>query len=125
MRLTHASSAAIAIGVSAFLSGGAALAASNPYDGRWSVQVVRQQGDCDQAYRYNIIVENGRARYADGSDFNISGTISPKGAVRVSIVRGGDRADAVGTAEGKWGSGSWKTSGSRACSGSWNAEKRS
>jgi hypothetical protein len=125
MRLTHASSAAIAIGVSACVSGGAALAASNAYDGRWSVQVVRQQGDCDQAYRYNIIVENGRARYADGSDFNISGTISPKGAVRVSIVRGGDRADAVGSADGKWGSGSWKTSGSRACSGSWNAEKRS
>lgn len=105
------------------VAGGSAHAA-NAFDGRWSVQVVRQQGDCDQAYRYNIIVENGRARYADGDDFNIGGSISPKGAVRVSIVRGSDRADAVGSASGKWGSGTWKTSGSRSCSGTWNAEKR-
>jgi hypothetical protein len=125
MRLTHASTAALAIGYAAFLPGGGALAASNPFDGNWSVQVVTEKGECDRAYRYPVVVENGRARYGGPESFNVSGSISPKGAVRVSISRGQDRADASGSAEGKWGSGSWKTSGSRACSGSWNAEKRS
>jgi hypothetical protein len=125
MRLTHASTAALAIGYAAFLSGGGALAAANPFDGNWSVQVVTEKGECDRAYRYPIVVENGRARYGGPESFDVSGSISPKGAVRVSISRGQDRADASGSAEGKWGSGSWKTSGSRACSGTWNAEKRS
>ena len=123
MRVTYRASAAVAVGFAALLSGRAALAA-NPFDGNWSVQVVTEKGDCDRAYRYPIVVENGRARYGGPEAFNVSGAISPKGAVRVAITRGQDRADASGSVEGKWGSGSWRTSGSRSCSGSWNAEKR-
>src|SRR3712207_6242052 len=50
--------------------GGAAMAAlvlapqaqaqTNRYDGNWSVEVVTEQGACDRAYRYPVIVQNGQ-----------------------------------------------------------------
>ena len=124
MRLPRRRGPAIAIGLAAFLSGGAALAA-NAFDGTWSAQVVTEKGDCDRAYRYPSVVEKGRARYGGTESFAVSGSITPAGALRMSISRGQDRADASGSVEGKWGSGSWKTSGARSCSGTWTAEKRS
>ena len=97
---------------------------ANPYDGRWSVQVVTEQGICDRAYRWPVIVENGRARYGGPEAFDVTGTISPKGAVRVAVARGQSGAEASGSASGKWATGTWRTFGSRVCSGTWNAEKR-
>lgn len=94
------------------------------YDGNWSVEVITERGECDKAYRYGIIIENGRARYGGGSDFAISGNVAPNGAVKGSIVRGSDRADVTGRLSDGSGSGTWKAAGSRACGGRWNAERR-
>jgi hypothetical protein len=95
------------------------------FDGSWSVEVVTERGSCDRAYRYAIIIENGRARYGGPEAFNVSGRVQPNGAVRGSISRGQDRADVTGRLTGRSGTGTWMTSGSRSCGGIWNAEKRS
>lgn len=107
-----------------------ALAARTPrglarFDGTWSIEVVTERGGCDRAYRYGIVIENGQARYAGGTDFTVSGRVQPSGAVRGSISRGSDRADVVGRLGDGAGSGTWTTSGARACGGHWNAERRS
>ncbi|MCB5176353.1 hypothetical protein [Microvirga lenta] len=101
-----------------------AFAQTSRFDGTWSVEVVTEQGACDRAYRYQVIVENGRARYGGPEQFNVSGQVQPNGTVNASISRGQDRANVRGRLSGNSGSGTWSTSGGRACSGNWNAEKR-
>jgi hypothetical protein len=98
--------------------------AAGKYDGRWSVEVITERGDCDKAYRYGIVIEDGQARYAGGTDFQVSGRVQPNGAVRGSISRGSDRADVVGRLSGNGGSGTWTAAGGRTCGGRWNAERR-
>jgi hypothetical protein len=101
-----------------------ALAQTRRFDGTWSVEVVTEQGACDRAYRYSVIVENGRARYGGPENFDIRGQVQSNGTVSASISRGQDRANVRGRLSGNSGSGTWSTSGGRVCSGNWNAEKR-
>ncbi len=101
-----------------------AQAQANRFDGNWSVEVVTEQGACDRAYRYPVIVQNGQARYGGPESFNVSGQVRPNGAVSASISRGQDRANVTGQLSGNSGRGTWTTSGGRVCSGYWNAEKR-
>ncbi|HEU6441252.1 MAG TPA: hypothetical protein VFF38_02725 [Microvirga sp.] len=108
----------------AFLFAPDAQAQTTRFDGRWSVEVVTEQGACDRAYRYSVVVENGRARYGGPEQFDVNGQVRPNGSVTASISRGQDRANVTGRLEGNWGRGTWNTSGGRSCSGYWNAEKR-
>ena len=101
-----------------------AQAQTNRFDGNWSVEVVTEQGACDRAYRYAVIVQNGRARYGGPENFNVNGQVSPNGSVSASITRGQDRANVSGWLSGATGRGTWSTSGGRVCSGYWNGEKR-
>ncbi|WP_230532994.1 hypothetical protein [Microvirga roseola] len=95
------------------------------FDGSWSVEVVTEQGACDRAYRYNVVVQNGRLRYGGAESFNVSGQVRPNGAVAATISRGQDRAVVRGNLSGNFGRGTWATSGGRTCSGYWDAERRS
>jgi hypothetical protein len=113
--------AAIAVGL---LLASPAAAQTARFDGTWSVEVVTEKGACDQAYRYSIVVENGRARYGGREAFDIDGQVRPNGAVSARIARGQDHADVVGRLADGFGSGTWMAVGSRTCSGRWNAEKR-
>jgi hypothetical protein len=101
-----------------------AQAQTNRFDGNWSVEVVTEQGACDRAYRYAVVVQNGRARYGGPEDFNVNGRVQQNGSVAASISRGQDRANVSGRLAGTMGRGTWTTSGGRVCSGYWNAEKR-
>lgn len=101
-----------------------AQAQTKKFDGTWSVEVVTEQGGCDRAYRYSVIVQNGHARYGGPEQFDVNGQVRPNGSVSASISRGQDRANVTGRLVGKTGRGTWNTSGGRACSGYWNAEKR-
>lgn len=110
--------------VLAALSATTAQAAANPNDGRWSVEVITEKGDCDRAYRYALVVENGVARYGGTESVSVTGKVAGNGAVRGAIAYGESRADVVGKLSGGTGSGSWTFRGGRSCSGSWNAERR-
>ena len=101
-----------------------AQAQTRRFNGTWSVEVVTDRGSCDRAYRYSIIVDNGRVRYGGPEAFDVTGQVQPNGAVRGSIARGQDRANVTGRLSGTAGTGTWTTSGSRSCGGTWNAEKR-
>ena len=54
----------------------------------------------------------------------ISGRVDAKGTVQGTIQAPGGRVQVRGKLSGGWGSGTWVASGSRNCSGTWNAEKR-
>ena len=101
-----------------------AQAQTNRFDGNWSVEVVTEQGACDRAYRYSVIIQNGRARYGGPENFNVNGQVQQNGTVAASISRGQDSANVRGRLSGNAGTGTWSTSGARTGSGNWNAEKR-
>lgn len=96
------------------------------YDGRWSVVIVTERGPCDAAYRYNLNIQGGRVSYAGDSSFTLYGQVVPSGSVRVTVARGGQRADGVGRLNpAGYGSGTWRGSGSAdSCVGRWTAERR-
>jgi hypothetical protein len=111
--------------VSGLLLATPAFAQTTKFDGNWSVEVVTQQGDCDRAYRYSVVIQNGRARYGGPERFDVRGQVRPHGSVSAEISRGQDRANVTGRLSGKFGTGTWTSVGGRVCSGQWNAEKRS
>lgn len=113
---------ALAVGTVAASDPVLAQKAGGKFDGRWSVEVITQKGECDKAYRYPIVVKNGAISYGGPEDFNASGGVSPNGSVKGAISRGEQRADVIGRISGEYGNGTWQTTAG--CSGVWNAEKR-
>jgi hypothetical protein len=101
-----------------------ALAAS-PFDGRWSVSIVTEKGDCDRGYRYDIRIEDGRLVYDGEGGFSFSGAVAPSGAVTVTVGRGSQHASGAGRLAARNGSGTWRgRSSAGECAGRWDAERR-
>ena len=118
---------AVLIGMSVAVLGQSAPAQAslpNKHDGRWSIEVITEKGDCDRAYRYSVLVQNGEARYAGSEPIAVSGRVASDGTVKGSIAYGENRANVTGKLAEGWGTGRWTWSGSRTCSGNWNAERR-
>ncbi len=114
-----------AVLVAGTMLAGTEAVSQQQFNGTWSVEVLTNAGDCDRAYRYQVGLQNGQLRYA-GSEtgFEVSGRVSANGTIQGSITRGQDRADVTGRLAGERGTGTWRTSGGRPCSGTWSAEKR-
>jgi hypothetical protein len=93
------------------------------FDGRWSILVITDRGDCS-IYRYGVIVDHGHARYDGTADFSIDGSITSSGLVRASISRGSDHAHVQGRLGQGTGFGRWSIAGGYDCSGHWTAERR-
>jgi hypothetical protein len=115
---------AVAAGL-AVLGLSSAAQAQQKFDGRWSVLLETEKGECDRAYRYPIAIENGVVRYAGDAGFNVSGKVASNGSVQGNVAAGQTKASVRGRLAGASGSGTWTiSSGSRNCSGNWSAEKR-
>ena len=97
--------------------------AAQPFDGKWSVEVITEKGTCDQAYRWDIKVSDGRVVTTPDMPARATGSISPKGAISVNFSRGSDTMSAKGSASGDWASGAW-TAVSLGCTGRFRAERR-
>jgi hypothetical protein len=100
------------------------------FDGRWSVLVITEKGDCDKGYRYEVNIAGGKVTYV-GSEAGVSmtGNIAPSGQVSMTVGRSGGSKDERASGSGKLtanaGSGTWKASGADGnCSGRWEAERR-
>jgi hypothetical protein len=98
--------------------------AATPYDGRWSVVIQTTRGNCDQAYRYGLMIVNGNVTYDGSGGFDVRGRVAPGGAVRVRVSSGRSFADGPGRLSRTAGSGAWKGLGNGVCSGQWFAQKR-
>ena len=100
----------------------APVQATGNFDGKWSVVIVTEKGDCDRAYRYPIDIRNATVINAGNASFDISGRVQGDGAVAVKISYGQKSASGSGRLNGNSGEGHWAGSG---CAGSWMAERRS
>jgi hypothetical protein len=112
------------------LAAAAALPALRPaeaipnYDGIWSVVIITNQGICDPSYRYPIRITKGSLINAGNATVTISGKVEKNGAVVVNVAAGDKTATGTGRLAGASGGGSW-SGGNGACSGVWQAERRS
>lgn len=102
-----------------------AKAQAAKFDGKWSVEVLTDKGDCDKAYRYPVVIENNKVRYGGDADFQVTGSVAQNGAINGAISRGEDQAKVTGRLSGSSGNGTWTATGEMSgCSGRWNADKR-
>src|SRR5215472_17482379 len=114
-----AAAALLGLGV---VAASAPVQATGNFDGKWSVVVVTEKGDCDRAYRYPIDIRNATVINGGNASFDISGKVQGDGAVAVRISYGQKSASGSGRLSGNSGGGHWAGGG---CAGSWMAERRS
>ncbi|HKA79849.1 MAG TPA: hypothetical protein VKD43_07425 [Xanthobacteraceae bacterium] len=98
-------------------------AAAN-HDGIWSVVIITNQGICDPSYRYPIRISKGSVLNAGNAAVTITGKVEKNGAVVVNVAAGDKTATGTGKLAATSGGGSW-SGGNGACSGVWQAERRS
>jgi hypothetical protein len=116
---------AIAIGITAALLSVMPLApaaARSAYDGPWSLDFVTQRGACDQAYHFDVNINNGIVSHPNLVRFH--GRVAPSGAVRASVTVQDKYASGAGRLTMTSGRGTWsgQSAGAR-CSGYWTAQR--
>jgi hypothetical protein len=95
--------------------------AAGSFDGRWSVQLVTERGNCNPTYNWSVAVADGRI--VDGGMFvQTAGDIDGRGRVRLQITHGNDVVAAFGKVAGEAGRGAWR-SPTLQCSGAWTAQR--
>jgi hypothetical protein len=109
------------------LAGPAPAAAKTAFDGPWAVTIMTENGSCDPAYRYAVVVADGQvatdARESSGV-VAISGKVDGQGQVKVNLSRGQTQANASGKLSQEGGAGTWAGKSSTvACSGRWVAKR--
>ncbi len=97
------------------------IARRSSFDGTWSVAIETFRGDCGSV-RAALRIVGGRV-YADDQSYQAYGAVGSGGAIRVTLVRGGQSASGSGRLSSSSGAGRWRTSKGE-CSGSWSASRR-
>ena len=90
------------------------------YDGTWSVAIYTLRGDCG-SLRAALRIVGGRVYSGDGS-YQAYGSVGAGGAIRVTLVRGGQTASGSGRLSPSAGGGRWRTAGGE-CFGTWSASR--
>ena len=115
------SSIKLALALATGLSSVVAAEAADRFDGRWSVQLVTEQGGCDASYNWSVAVNNGQIQNG-GFFVQTAGSIDPRGRVVLQVTHGSDVVAASGRASGQTAQGAWR-SPTMQCSGAWRAER--
>jgi len=124
MRFVKSALVAAAL-VSATLAGIPPAAQAMTTDGNWNVTIITEKGSCDRAYSYNVNVSQGHVVYRGSAPVKLAGTVTPDGAVKVSISAGSKGANGTGRLTGSEGVGTWHGRGSAGeCAGRWEAVRR-
>ncbi|WP_026379494.1 hypothetical protein [Afifella pfennigii] len=93
-----------------------------PFDGRWSVTVISEYGDCDRRFAIPVAVREGSVRYTGRFTSRASGDVSGEGRVVITFRHEGQVVHATGSLRSTFGNGAWE-SATLACSGTWIARK--
>ena len=102
-----------------------APAATNAFDGRWSVVIQTRAGNCGAEYRYGVQIINGNVTTDGGESTGVSGRVLRNGAVSVSVSAGDAYAVGQGRLAPTYGSGTWRgQSSGESCTGVWQAARR-
>ena len=99
--------------------------AQSKYEGRWSVLIITDKGQCGRAYRYSVRIERGAIVYGGEAGVQFTGRVDRRGRLRATISRGSTSASGSGRLDRNRGAGVWSGQSRTAqCSGRWEAERR-
>jgi len=82
--------------------------AQSAFNGRWSVLIITEVGDCDRAYRYGVRIERGQIFYMSEIGVTFTGRVDRNGRITVTATRGEQTASGSGRLSGSRGTGTWK-----------------
>ena len=99
---------ALLVATTAAIGSAGAGSDASAFDGRWSVVIQTDKGDCDAAYRYGLSIQNGNVTYAGDAAFEVRGRVASNGNVHVRVARGSTFADGQGRLFRDSGSGVWR-----------------
>ena len=109
----------LAFAVAATTAGTAA--ATSRYDGRWSLSIETTRGACT-TYIFPVQITKGKVSVP--GLVRVSGRVTAKGNVRVSVAVGDKSAAGSGKLTQGSGRGNWTgKAGDERCSGSWTAQR--
>jgi hypothetical protein len=96
-------------------------AARTNYDGRWSLSIITERGECS-TYNFPVDINNGHVSFP--GLVRARGRVTAKGKVRVTVAvqdkyASGSGRLSLGSGRGRWTG----RSGSDRCSGSWTAQR--
>ncbi len=101
------------------------VASAGDYDGKWTVKVTAEEGNCGRSADYEVNVSNGRISYFSYTSVSLYGTVSPQGDVVVSMRHFSDTAQGNGHLDAKSGAGLWRGIGKYSgCAGRWLANRQ-
>jgi hypothetical protein len=104
---------------------GSAKTSRTSFDGAWSVLIITDAGTCERTYRYGMRIAAGRLYYDGSLGAELSGQVTAKGNVRVSLRFGDATGQGSGRLSRSTGSGKWHGASSNLrCAGRWQAERR-
>lgn len=115
----------IALTAASAMTGSAAPAIAQQFDGNWGIAAQTTRGHCE-SIQLGLVIRAGRIFSTGGSyggyGAGVSGWVSPSGRVQVHAVAGPRSAQGAGRLGQYQGSGTWAGRGpSGVCSGIWNA----
>jgi len=115
----------IALTAASAMTGSAAPAIAQQFDGNWGIAAQTTRGHCE-SIQLGLVIRAGQIFSTGGSyggyGAGVSGRVSPSGRVQVYAEAGPRSAQGVGRLGQYQGSGTWAGRGpSGVCSGIWNA----
>jgi hypothetical protein len=96
------------------------VARGSSYDGTWSVAIYTLRGDCG-SLRAALRIIGGRVYSGDGS-YQAYGAVGAGGAIRVTVISGGQAASGSGRLSSNSRAGRWRTARGE-CFGTWSATR--
>lgn len=104
------------------LAAAAQADSKSQFNGRWSVRVTGNEGECLVAYSLLFDVDGTRLIYAGSRPIIAEGKIDRRGKVRVRFRSAQDDLRATGTLRKLSGAGRW-TNVAAGCGGNWTAQR--
>jgi hypothetical protein len=92
-------------------------AASEAFDGTWSVRIASSSSECGDGQTVSIGISNGQV---SSSMVQASGSVAEAGKISVILASGLKKATGFGHLSGSSGSGTWRGA---LCSGTWTASR--
>lgn len=100
----------------------AAPAAAQKFDGRWTVVLTTEVGQCEPSIATAFNVNRDDILPDEGVELKADGAVEASGNMWVRFSAGQDQYRAQGRLTASGGSGAW-SSGSRYCGGKWRATR--
>ena len=112
-----------------FIASGVTILSGNPssaqnaFDGVWHARAISETGTCRSDRQHVVRIRNGRAFDRTSRTYEVKGGLDAAGRIDGSVRIRNTTIIVRGSVAGNSASGTWSSTGRRACSGRWEAAR--